>query len=237
MRRIRRRLRITTLRLVRRVRNNFLIGVIVAIPLGITVWALSWIFGVIDGILQPTIRLITDRTITGIGFVITILALYLIGLVSSSVIGQKLISLGEALLTRVPFVRPLYTSVKEVVARFSEPKRSNQLQVALVEYPRKGITSLAFITSEFSDKNGKKFLTLLIPTAPNPLSGFVIVAAENEVTRTNIRPDTAMRMIISCGALVPQEVSSRLATIKSQPPLSPDKTDKPEPDSKKTSLP
>ncbi|MFH0847439.1 MAG: DUF502 domain-containing protein [Chloroflexota bacterium] len=199
-------------RLLRRIRNHFLIGFALAIPAGITIWTLSWIFRAIDGLSQPVIRLITGRTIPGIGFAITILVLYLIGLVSSSVIGGKMIQIGEALINRVPLVRPLYTSAKEVVARFSKPGRTSPLQVGLVEYPRKGITSIAFITGEFSDKNGRKLLNLLIPTAPNPMSGFVIMVPEDEVTKTNIRPEIVMRMIVSCGTLLPQEVNHWLAT-------------------------
>lgn len=207
-----RRLRVTVRRFVSRVRNQFVVGLILTVPLIITIWVFGWIFSAVDSILQPLINLLSGRNIEGIGLIAAIFIIYLVGVVSSNVVGQRLVRFGDKLITRVPFVRPLYTSVKEVIIRFSEPSKNNILQVALVEYPRKGVVSLAFITGEGGNRDGKKLLTLLIPTAPNPLSGFLVMMPEDEVTRTNIKPAVAMKMIISCGALLPPEVGEMLSS-------------------------
>ncbi len=193
-----------------KVRNQFLIGLVISVPLFITIWVFIWVFNTIDNILQPIVRLVTGKQIIGVGFVATIILVYLTGLVSTNVVGKRLIEFGDSLLKRVPFVRALYTSVKDVVGRLSEPGKNNILQVAMVEYPRKGTMSLAFITSECTGRAGEKLITLLVPTAPNPMSGYVITVGEKEITRTGIKIDTAMKMVMSCGALVSPEITDKL---------------------------
>ena len=198
-------------RIAYKVRNQFIVGLVVLVPTVITLWVLGWIFSTFDNILQPIVRFIFGRNIIGVGFITTIVIVYLVGLISANVVGRRLILFGEEILSHVPFVRPLFKSVKEVVSRFSEPSKNNILQVVLIDYPRKGTKSLAFVTSEYRDKSNKRLLTLLVPTAPNPMSGFVVVLPEDEVMKTSIRPEVAMRMLVSCGALVPKEISEILA--------------------------
>lgn len=194
-------------RMINTIRNQFLIGLVVAVPLVVTILVLSWLFNTIDNFLQPIIRLIVERTQPGAGVVATLLLIYLTGLVSSNVVGRQLIHFGERVVFRVPLVRTLYSSIKQVMENFSSNGKNNFLQVVLVEYPRKGVISIAFVTGETCDKSGKKLLSLLIPTAPNPLSGYVIVVPEDEVVRTSMKIDAAMRMMISCGAILPPETS------------------------------
>ncbi|MFH1639274.1 MAG: DUF502 domain-containing protein [Chloroflexota bacterium] len=190
-------------RILSAIRKQFIIGFIVTIPLGVTLLVLLWIFETVDNFLQPFIELMLGRTIQGIGFVITVLFIYVAGIISSNVVGSQLIRFGEALVYRVPLARTIYRAVKQVVENFSGPSRANFLRVVLVEFPRKGVVTLAFITSETRDKSGSRLLSLLVPTAPNPLSGYVVVVPEKEVIETNIRVDEAMRMMISGGAILP----------------------------------
>lgn len=195
-------------RILNTIRNQFLIGLVVAVPLVVTILVLLWLFNTVDNILQPIIRIVggsnlPGSNLPGVGLVATILLIYLAGLVSSNVVGRQLIRYGENMVYRVPLVRTLYSSIKQVVESFSSNGKNNFLQVVLVEYPRKGVMSLAFVTSELCDKSGQKMLSLLIPTAPNPLSGYVIVVREEEVVHTTMKIDAAMRMIISCGAILP----------------------------------
>lgn len=208
-------------RILNTIRNQFIIGLIVAIPLSVTLLILLWVFNVIDSFLQPIIGLLFGYTIPGIGFIITLLLIYLTGVVSSNVAGRNFIRLGETLVYRVPLVRTLYSAVKQVVANFSGPSRNNFLKVVLVEYPRKGVVSLAFVTCETRDESGKRLLSLLVPTAPNPLSGYVIVVSEDEVMPANMRVDDAMKMIISCGAILPPETKNGTTLLNNWPPSFP----------------
>jgi uncharacterized membrane protein len=195
-------------RILNTIRNQFLIGLVVAVPLVVTILVLLWLFNTVDNILQPIIRIVDGSNLPGVGLVATILLIYLTGLVSSNVVGRQLIRYGENMVYRVPLVRTLYSLIKQVVESFSSNGKNNFLQVVLVEYPRRGVMSLAFVTSELCDKSGQKMLSLLIPTAPNPLSGYVIVVPEEEVVRTSMKIDAAMRMIISCGAILPPDTSN-----------------------------
>jgi uncharacterized membrane protein len=189
-------------------RNQFLIGLVVAVPLVVTYLVLAWLFNTVDNILQPVILMIAGKSLPGAGLVATLILIFLIGLVSSNVFGKQLIRYGENMLNRIPLVRTLYSLIKQVMENFSVSGKNSLLQVVLVEYPRKGIMSLAFITCETCDKSGKKLLSLLIPMAPNPLSGFVIVVPEEEVVRTGMKLDDAIRMMISCGAILPPETNN-----------------------------
>lgn len=195
-------------RILNSMRNQFLIGLVVAVPLVVTYLVLAWLFNTVDEILQPTIRNIAGNSLPGAGLVATIILIYILGLISSNVFGKQLIRYGENMLNRIPLVRTLYSSIKQVMENFSVTGKNSLLQVVLVEYPRKGIMSLAFVTCEMVDKSGIKLLSLLIPTAPNPLSGFVIIVPETEVIRTGMKLDDAIRMMITCGAILPAETTN-----------------------------
>jgi len=195
--------------LCRNLRKQFLAGVLVTIPLGATILILAWIFTTIDNILQPTIRL--GYRVPGVGFVITIVLIYLVGVIASNVFGKRLIQYGESLLSRIPLVRPLYTGIKQLLDSFSKPGKSRFMQAVLVEFPRKGIWTMGFITNESSAEAGEKRLNVFIPTSPNPTSGFLEIVKEDDIIRTNIPVDAALKMIISAGRVAPEEVSERLA--------------------------
>lgn len=192
-------------RLLNNVRTHFFFGLIVTVPVVITILVLIWLFNAVDGILQPVIRLFFGHDIPGIGLFITLLIVYFAGLFGSNIAGRRVIEFFESVLLHVPLVRTLYAPVKQVVENFSEAGKSKFLDVVMVEYPRKGTWSLAFVTSEMKNNNGKKMMSLLIPTAPNPLGGFVIVVSEDEVVPTHIRIEDAMKMMITCGAILPPE--------------------------------
>ena len=132
----------------RTLRNQFVEGLLVILPLGATILILVWIFSTIDNVLQPIIRAIWERTIPGVGFVATILLIYLTGVITNNFIGKKLVHYGESLLRKVPVVRPLYTGIKQILESFSEPSKTGFMQVVLVEFPRKGMMAIGFITNE-----------------------------------------------------------------------------------------
>jgi len=195
----------------RTLRRHFLTGVLVVVPIGATVLILVWIFTSIDNILQPAIQLIAGRPVLGVGFGITIVLIYLIGVIASNVGGKRLISYGESLLAKVPIVRPIYTSIKQILESFSTPSKFGLMQAVLVEFPRKGIWTIGFITNESSTQSGETQLNIFIPTSPNPTSGFLQIAREDEVIRTDIPVDEALKMIISAGKVSPQGISEMLA--------------------------
>lgn len=197
-------------RLGKKLRRQFLTGILIVVPIGATILILVWIFTAIDSILQPAIRTVWGYTIPGVGFGITIVLIYLVGIIASNVGGRRLIHYGESLLAKVPVFRPVYSGIKQILESFSAPGKTGFLQVVLVEFPRKGMRTIGFVTNESSNESGEKLLNIFVPTSPNPTSGFLQIAREGEVIRTNISVDDALKMVVSGGKMSPKEVSDRL---------------------------
>ncbi len=197
--------------LVKKLRAQFIMGIIAVVPIAATILILVWLFNAIDNILQPIIRYIWGHPITGVGFGITIVLIYLVGVIASNVVGKRLIRYAESALPWMPLVRPLYNGIKEVLTSFARPEKAGFLQVVLIEFPRKGMRAVGFVTNESYDKSGKKLLNVLIPTAPNPTTGFLQIVREEEVIRTDISVENAVRMVMSAGRVSPKEVSDKLS--------------------------
>ena len=196
----------------RRLRDHLLAGVLVVVPLGATVLIMKWLFEWVDDILQPIIREIVGRPIYGLGFLITILVIYIAGVAVTHFGAQRLFTFAESLVTRVPVVRPMYYGIKQILESFAAPRETGFMQVVLVEFPRKGIRTLGFITNEEFDAAGEKLLNVFIPTAPNPTSGFLEIMREEEVLRTDIPVDDALKMIVSAGRVSLEKVNARITS-------------------------
>lgn len=194
----------------RKLRNHFFTGFMTTIPFAVTVFLLVWFFVTIDNLLQPVIKLILGRPIIGVGFGITIALIYVVGVIASNVIGKRLIRYGEAVLPFVPVFRQLYTGIKQMTESFTAPDKTGFMQVVLVEFPRKGMQVIGFVTNELIQEPDKKILTVFIPTSPNPTSGYLQIVAEDEVRRTDISVENALKMVISAGRVSPQEVVDQL---------------------------
>jgi len=189
----------------------FLTGLLVALPIGVTIYVTIWLFVLIDGLLQPIIEFIFDTEIAGLGFVITLVLIYLIGLFASNLVGKRMIVLGETLLNRIPIFRQLYIGTKRVVSGLSGTSidKAAFREVVLIEFPREGMQTIGFVTNEIKDKHGQKLLAIYIPTAPLPTSGYFELVTEDKIVRTDISIDVAMQMVISSGIISPKEVDTK----------------------------
>ena len=195
----------------KKLRTQFATGILVVVPIGVTILILVWIFVTLDNILQPVIRSIWGRTFPGVGFGATIVLIYLAGVIASNIVGTRLIHYGESLLARVPVVRQLYAGIKQILEGFSKPGKTGFMQVVLVEFPKEGMRAIGFITNESYDKSGERLLNVFIPTSPNPTSGFLEIVTEDKIIRTNISVDDALKMVVSAGRVSLQEVSDKLS--------------------------
>jgi uncharacterized membrane protein len=195
--------------LLRIFRKNFLAGMLIIIPLAIAVWLLWWVFSSVDNLLQPVISAIFGKEIPGLGFAIFLVLIYITGIIASNYLGKRIIRYGESLLTRVPVFRQVYIGAKQVVEGLSGSGMNKAAfrEVVFVEFPRDGMTTLAFITNEITDKSGKKLYAIYIPTAPVPTSGYFEMVTEDKIIRTDISIDEAMKIVISSGMILPDEVT------------------------------
>jgi uncharacterized membrane protein len=191
-------------------RGQFMTGLVVIVPVGATVLILVWLFTSIDNILRPLIKTAWGYDLPGVGFGVTVILIYVTGVIAKNVIGKRIVKYFESLLARVPIFRLLYRGIRQILESFSEIDQSSFMQVVLVEFPHKGMKSIAFITNELVDKNGEKSLCVLIPTAPNPTTGFLQILKEEDVIRTDISVDDAIKMVISAGRMMPGEVQNKI---------------------------
>jgi len=194
----------------KKLRAQFITGILVVVPIGAAILILRWLFFTIDNILQPVAESLLGYTIPGLGLGITVVLIYLAGVIATNVIGRRLIRYGESLLARVPLFRYLYTGIKQILQSVATPREGGFLQVVLVEFPKKGMRAIGFVTSESSVESGEKLFSVFIPTSPNPTSGYLEIVRENDIIKTNISVDDALKMVLSAGKVSLQEVTDRL---------------------------
>jgi uncharacterized membrane protein len=190
----------------KRLRNHFLTGILIIIPLGITILILIWLFERIDGILQPLIVRVAGHEIPGVGFGVMLVLIYVVGLITSNLFGKRIYSYIERFFFyKITVVRQLYQGIKQILESFSSQGKNAFLRVILIEFPRKGMWSVAFITNETRDDSGQKLFSVFIPLAPNPTSGFVQIMKESDFIYTNISVEDAFKMVVSAGKFSPKE--------------------------------
>jgi len=187
-------------------------GLLVWVPLVITWWVVISLVGLMDRtlvLLPPQYRPdeLLGFHIPGLGVILALAVLLVTGLVAANILGRRLVGLWEALLERIPLVSSVYSAVKQLMHTFLSTDSKAFRKVLLVEYPSKGLWTLAFLAgdpvSEVQDKTTQEMLTVYVPTAPNPTSGYVIFVAREDVIELDMGVEDAMRIIISLGIVVP----------------------------------
>ena len=136
---------------------------------------------------------------------------YLVGVMAGNIGGRRLINYGESLLGRVPIVRPIYNSIKQIVDSFSTSGKTPFKRVVVVEFPMKGTRTIGFVTNESTDERGEKLLYIFIPTTPNPTSGFLQIVREKDTIQVDMSVNNALKMVISGGAVLPEEIRDKLS--------------------------
>ena len=185
-------------------RNYFIAGVVVLIPIGITIYLSIFIVDISSKIIpkeiNPNHYLLYD--IPGLEILIAILLITFIGWLSLSFLGKKLLNTFENLLKRIPILRTIYSAITQMTETFTKSE-GNKKNVVLVEYPRKGSWAVGFATKDnegqISKKTNKKLVNVFIPTTPNPTSGFLLMFSKEEVIYLNLTFEEASRFIVSAG--------------------------------------
>jgi uncharacterized membrane protein len=196
-------------RVMKTMRKHFFAGVIILVPLIATLIILIWFFVNVDNFLQPLIELVFGQKITGVGFGISVIVIYVIGVITSNWVGRRIFGFGEKLLDRIPIFRQIYRGFKQVMDSLSgyQVKKAAFREVVLIEFPRPGMRTIGFITNELLDENGKKIYAVYVPTAPIPTSGYFEFAYEDMLTRVDLTVDEAMKMIMSSGIVSPSKLN------------------------------
>ena len=192
-----------------KISGYFLRGLITLLPLLVTIWLLFFLFSFLDSILGNIITLMAGRPIPGLGFIITIALIFIVGYFATYIIGAQLFKVGEELLVRVPIVKSIYSAVKQINDVLFMQKHADEYRRAcLVEYPRKGIWSIGFITSdaatEIEAKTKQKMINVFVANTPSPATGFLIMVPARDVILLDMKIEAAFKYVVSGGVLKPQ---------------------------------
>jgi uncharacterized membrane protein len=186
-------------------RRYLLTGLLVLLPVVVTVTILWRFFFALDDILGRFVETYLGRSVPGVGLIALVALIMGIGAVASNFFGKRMIRFGERLVARVPLMGWIYRTTKQLFSTILEERGESFRKVVLVSYPKKGTYSVAFLTSEsptsIESELGKGFVTVFLPTTPNPTSGFLLVVPADEVIPMNLSVDEGLRLVISAGAL------------------------------------
>lgn len=196
-------------------KRYFVTGLLLWIPIGITLWVLSVVVTAMDQSLallpahwNP--RVFLGRDVPGLGAILTLVIIFVTGVLTANLVGGKLVIWGEQLLTRIPIVRSIYSSVKQVSDTILSPNGNAFRQALLVQYPRKGVWTIAFLTGvppvdlqEAAGQDPTALVSVYVPTTPNPTSGFFLMMRKDETTELDMTVDAALKYIVSMGVVSP----------------------------------
>ena len=194
-------------------RRTLIAGLLALIPLAFTIFILLWLFNAIDDFVQPLVERIFDREIIGVGFGITIIAFYFVGLLVANLLGRRLVTWVESWLLRVPIARWFYNIFRQIIDVVSSAGHA-RFKVVLIQWPKEGTYTIGFQTSTMETADGKRYCSVLIPTTPTPQSGLLAIVPEEEVIHTNLSVDEGVKLIVSSGVLAPKDLMDAMDRAK-----------------------
>ena len=202
-----------------RVRTYFLTGIAITAPIGLTLYISIIFINLIDNNVK---KLVPDQynpdsylpfNIPGTGLFVAVLTLIIIGFFTAGIFGKFFVNLGEKIIERLPVVRSIYSALKQIFQTILGSSSKAFREVALIEYPRKGVWAIAFITAETEGEVAKKLkkscVNVFLPTTPNPTSGFMLVVPKKDIVRLSMNIEEGMKLVISGGIISPKIKKSK----------------------------
>jgi len=205
-----------------RLRRYFVAGLLFWVPVAVTILVISFLVDLLDRsmLLLPLKyrpEALFGVSIPGFGVLFALLLVFVTGVVVANLLGRKLLQFWEAVLSRIPFVRSVYATAKQVVETVVSGNGKSFREVVMVEYPRKGLWSLAFVTGDglpaAKDKTDGDLINIFVPTTPNPTSGFFLMVSEKEVVHLDLPVEDGLKLILSAGVILPQTSAEKLEKI------------------------
>ena len=202
-----------------RLRQYFIAGLLVLLPMVVTGWLLLWLIGMLDGIfagvlngfdhLVPELRRATDalRRVPGLGLVLVLITVVTVGVLTTNILGQWWLRQWERMVARIPFVSGIYSSVKQVSETLLSGTGQAFSKAVLIQYPRKGLWTIAFLTGtpggEVVSHLPPDCISVYVPTTPNPTSGFFLMVPRSDITELHMNVDEAIKYVVSMGVVAP----------------------------------
>lgn len=184
-------------------RSRLFTGMVVILPIGITLWIFTRMFNAVDSILGSFIYGLLGRRIPGLGILLTFILVILVGVFTGHYIGKWVMGKVETLLMRIPIIKTIYGPIKDVFGTLTKKDSSNFKKAVLVTYPMEGIQSIGFITKDKVVIDGVEKTVVFIPTTPNPTSGFLVYLPRSKYIELDIPVDVALKTIVSLGTISP----------------------------------
>jgi uncharacterized membrane protein len=197
---------------VHHLKTSLMAGLLVVIPVGLTIFILKFLFNLADGFLGPLIGrvvrifYVNSAYIPGLGVIAGLLVIYLTGVLTANFFGRRLLVISEDLLCRIPLVKSIYSSSKQVTKVFSSSDHDERRAV-FVEFPTAGSYAIGFQTNSLESSEKERFLSVFVPTAPNPTSGFILYVAAAKVFPAPFGVEEAMKIIVSGGVVAPAMIN------------------------------
>lgn len=200
-------------------RTTFLRGIGVMIPLVLTFWFFRALLNAIDGIFSPILETWVGMHIPGLGFAAMLAMILIVGLFTRNLVGRLFFAWFENLLRSIPFVRSVYTAVKDLVGAFAlDGKGKTFRQVVMIEYPRKGLFTVGFVTNEMPyrgpGRSHRTFLNVYIPNPPNPTSGVLILVPKKDAVELALTVEQGLKLVLSGGIVIPDLLTGKRLTRK-----------------------
>lgn len=201
-------------------RRRFVVGFLVAFPLVITIFFARFIFGLLDRWFRPISKQFFGFEIPGIGFLLFMVVLFVLGVVATNVLGGRMLSFIERRLSWIPLLSPVYGGARQITEAIQVRKSTEFRKVALLDFPRKGMRSVGFVTQELAQPTrfcAEPCALVFVPTTPNFTTGFLVAVAQRELDVLDISVEEAMKLLISGGLLIPKNLLQRAESSEPSP--------------------
>lgn len=185
----------------KRLASLFFTGLATLLPVVLSIYLLYWVFSIVDNLLAPLLSAYFGPVFPGVGFLLTILIILLVGIITTNFLGKKLVFWGELLLFRIPLLGKIYSTIRRITDSIFSSGKNSFRKVVLIEFPRKGIYSLGFVTNEDFPLLDEDAYSIFVPTTPNPTSGWFIIMPKDSVKILDISVERGIEIVISAGMI------------------------------------
>lgn len=191
------------------VRRSFFSGLLVVVPVAVTVYILLVLFRTADNLLQPLLTQAFRRYIPGMGILATLALVFGVGLVTQNLIAQRLLRFGDRILAQLPLAGAIYGAIKQILSSFARPEEERPKQVVLVPYPSEGLWAFGFLNGESTLEDGRRMGLVLILNSINPTTGLLTMLPLEKIHRVELSVEQAMKLVISGGLVAPSQLSTQ----------------------------
>ncbi len=190
-----------------RLRRYFITGLLVFLPVAVTLSILLWLFRTFDSFLGRLFTLLIGRSVPGLGLVATVAAIFLMGALATNVVGRRLVAWFDRLMLRIPLARSIYSATKQLSDSILMQRRAAFQRPVLIEWPRQGVYTVGFVTGETGGRTeevaGQRVVNVFVISTPNPTTGFLVLVPADQVHSLDLSVEDALKLVMSGGIVTP----------------------------------